>query len=123
MMSIRKVQKLLRAHFNAHGWEVADTWKSPSGPAVLFEYWTIESRWSPNATTIYIGFENWDAYECVALSTSPPVPGEKNEWLEQVPLLKGWDKHFQQMLVAIEETRKNDSLNRSGQSGDNLGNG
>ena len=57
------------------------SWR-PSGEsatAVMIEYWTVHSRWSPTDVTIYIGFENWDEWESVCMSTSPPGNDEQGE--------------------------------------------
>ena len=107
MISFRNIQKLLAQHFDANEWKWSCTWKSPPEPTVLTEYWTVNSRWSPTELAIYIGFENWDDYESVGLSTSPPVPGEKNDWIETINLLKNWQREFDSFLNLIERLRDN----------------
>ncbi len=105
MMSIRKIEVLLEEHFATHGWEATVTWKSSGSKTVLIEVWRVRSRWSPSCT-IYIGFEDWDVYDCVGVSTVKPVPREQNDWLEIVVLETRWEQQLKELLAAIEAVRK-----------------
>ena len=105
MISVGKIQELLAAHLETNGWRWKSTWKSDRPTDVLIETWLVESVWSPVDVTFYVGFENWDVYESVGISTVKPEPDETREWIESVGLLKNWESEFSQLLHCIEELR------------------
>ena len=109
LTSIRKLKKLLSRYFDTHHWEVTDIWLSdrPKTVTVLFEVWTVESRWSPGGTRIYIGFENRDGIdETIGFSTERPQPRKKDDWIAKVYTVFGWEEDLPRFFELIAKTRE-----------------
>ena len=106
IVSHRKIRKLIESHLDSNGWEWSCTWKSDGGPVVLTEYWTVQSRWSPNDCSFYIGFENRDIFDTVCLSSTEPKINERNEWDESVTIRVGWREDLEELLQSAERMRE-----------------
>ena len=97
MISIKKIQELLALHFDANGYQRTSA-VTDSHPIVLTEFWSLVST---DGFAFFIGFENWDEFESVGLSSSKPQFHEKNEWIETVLLNKTWKKQYINFLREI----------------------
>ena len=106
IVSHRKIRNLIESYLDANGWEWSRTWESDGGPVVLTEYWTVQSRWSPTQCKFYIGFENWDAFDSLCLSSTEPTIREKNDWDESVMIRTSWREDLDELLQYAERMRE-----------------